>query len=241
MEMELEIIEKNVIELEVVDVEKYNPYHDSKGRFTSPGGAASFTIGNKSGLAWNQKNVDRAIEREKQRTAEQPKQKKTKEVKSYADVKTKQDFVDYVEHRHGLKLDNDKDDVLNKKRDVLYSNIPREKQHEVLNDFNKHGIRYESHMKDNYFIYFKSGGGKSSSSKIPDGMKKEVYDRYKKDGFNDDEIAGIWRNTQATRAQMQQRMDNGTFGGRKEHEVTSSTYTRAQNRLTRDVENFVKR
>lgn len=277
--MELEIIEKNIIELEFVDVEKYNPYHDSKGRFTSPGGAASFTIGNKSGLAWNQKNIDRAIAREKQRTADKrmknpsgdlaadrkkewegadyavqfkdgtyghldlhskeldgkgnswaegaygnmkiyagqgsssqiymvdkksykdamdavnakgikdrkeavtalenelkqkatriidkdyikqqgearksPSSKPAKQPKTYADVKSKQDFVDYVEHRHNVKLTNDKGYTLNRKRDVLYTNIPKAKQHEVLNDFKKNGIRYEEHMNDNYFVYYK--------------------------------------------------------------------------------------
>lgn len=298
--MELEIIEKNIIELEFVDVEKYNPYHDRLGRFTSPGGAASFSIGNRSGLAWNQKNVDRAIAREKYRTrvkgetqnkyggsektvmaatakkgkfdvqlrGEKPgtfrtekvdgyideehgigyhkgegargykgwlatdldsgvlivpdaqlnrgsaqelaakrykelqsmrtgksynelverfdglkneaksntkansgtsaketkNAKTTKQPKTYADVKSKQDFVDYVEHRHNVKLSNDKGYTLNRKRDVLYTNIPKAKQHEVLNDFKKHGIRYEEHMNDNYFVYFKNSGAKNSGS-----------------------------------------------------------------------------
>lgn len=64
--LNIEIIEKNIIEIEII--EKFNPYHDRKGKFTTPGLANSFTIGNKSGLAWNQKNVYRAKEREKQRT-----------------------------------------------------------------------------------------------------------------------------------------------------------------------------
>ena len=55
------------IRLEIV--EKYNPYHDSKGRFTTAGGATSFSIASRSGLEWDKKNVERAIEREKQRTA----------------------------------------------------------------------------------------------------------------------------------------------------------------------------
>ena len=43
--IELEVIEKqsDIVELDVV--EKYNPYHDKRGRFTSAGGAASFSIG----------------------------------------------------------------------------------------------------------------------------------------------------------------------------------------------------
>lgn len=144
---------------------KFNPYHGKDGRFTSANGATSFTIRSKSGLAWDEKNVANAIEREKKRTAEKTKQAKPKEIKSYADVKSKQDFVDYVEHRHNLKLNNDKGDILNRKRDVLYTNIPKEKKNTVLNDFKENGIRYEEHLNGNYWIYFKSGSTKNSGSK----------------------------------------------------------------------------
>lgn len=42
--IDLEVIEKSsIVELEVV--EKFNPYHDKYGRFTSASGAASFTVG----------------------------------------------------------------------------------------------------------------------------------------------------------------------------------------------------
>lgn len=51
----------------IVEVEKFNPYHDSRGRFTTAGGATSFTIRtkdpSKQGLA------DAAKEREKARTS----------------------------------------------------------------------------------------------------------------------------------------------------------------------------
>lgn len=60
--IELEVIEKqsDIVELDVV--EKYNPYHDSKGRFTSASGAASFSIGS------NSKGAKTAIENEKKTT-----------------------------------------------------------------------------------------------------------------------------------------------------------------------------
>ena len=45
-------------------VEKFNPYHDRLGRFTTAGGAASFTIRTRSGL-WQGAN-DKAIQREKE-------------------------------------------------------------------------------------------------------------------------------------------------------------------------------
>lgn len=63
--LELTIIEKNsdIINLEVV--EKFNPYHGKDGRFTSAGGAHTFTY-----APGKSKAHDMAIEREKQRTAD---------------------------------------------------------------------------------------------------------------------------------------------------------------------------
>lgn len=57
----LTVIEKkdDIINLDIV--EKYNPYHDSRGRFTSAGGAASFSIAGAAGRA--------AAEREKLKVA----------------------------------------------------------------------------------------------------------------------------------------------------------------------------
>ena len=44
----------------IVEVEKFNPYHDSKGRFASAGSAASFTYS-----PGKSKAHDKAIDREK--------------------------------------------------------------------------------------------------------------------------------------------------------------------------------
>lgn len=51
---------------EIIEVEKFNPYHDSRGRFSTANGAASFTHRTKdpSKQHW----ADAAAEREKQRT-----------------------------------------------------------------------------------------------------------------------------------------------------------------------------
>ena len=57
--MELEIVEKsNVIELQVV--EKFNPYHDKRGRFTTASGATLFTY-----APGRSKAHDKAIANEK--------------------------------------------------------------------------------------------------------------------------------------------------------------------------------
>lgn len=47
-------------------IEKFNPYHDKRGRFTNASGATSFTIRTRAG--YNQGMADKAIEREKKRT-----------------------------------------------------------------------------------------------------------------------------------------------------------------------------
>ena len=49
------------------DIEKFNPYHDSKGRFSTADGAASMTLRTRSVL-W-QNAADKAIAREKERVA----------------------------------------------------------------------------------------------------------------------------------------------------------------------------
>lgn len=58
-----------IVELEAVckgsdEIEKFNPYHDNRGRFSTANSAASFTYKPGQGVMY-----DRAIEREKKRTA----------------------------------------------------------------------------------------------------------------------------------------------------------------------------
>lgn len=65
-----EPVTKNIAKAFSQLVEKFNPYHDSKGRFATAGGAASFTY--KPGAS---RAHDLAIEREKQRHAESTPQK----------------------------------------------------------------------------------------------------------------------------------------------------------------------
>lgn len=65
------------------EIAKFNPYHDSRGRFTSAGAAASFTY--RPGAS---KAHDLAIAREKERTAaasQTPEQKRTAAIKNVED------------------------------------------------------------------------------------------------------------------------------------------------------------
>lgn len=63
---EREPVEKSVYDY-LEEIEKFNPYHGSDGRFTSANSATSFTIRTRAG--YNQGMADVAIAREKQRTA----------------------------------------------------------------------------------------------------------------------------------------------------------------------------
>lgn len=87
-------------ELEII--EKFNPYHDAKGRFTHAGGASSFTIRTRGG-AYQQGMVNRAIEREKQRT----KEKKTLNRKE----KNAKNIRDYIKHQVNIDIENYRDET----------------------------------------------------------------------------------------------------------------------------------
>lgn len=57
----------DILDIEFVDVEKYNPYHGPDGRFTTAGAATLYTYRTKNPLM--QGTADKANEREKKRTA----------------------------------------------------------------------------------------------------------------------------------------------------------------------------
>lgn len=83
----------------IVEVEKFNPYHDSKGRFTSANSAASFTY-----APGKSKAHDNAIAREKERQAAvgrgKPMTNPTGDIK--ADRKKEWENADYaVQFRNG--------------------------------------------------------------------------------------------------------------------------------------------
>ena len=66
----------------------------------------------------------------------------------------------------------------------------------------------------------------------PDGMRQEIYERYQADGFTEEDIKRIWKDTLYFRAKAKERQ------GKEPREITSSTYIRAQNRLQKDVSNW---
>lgn len=78
------------------EIEKFNPYHDSRGRFATAGGAASFTYKPGQGAMY-----DNAIAREKERTAALQAAEKPKF--TFTPAKTKKEAVEYATTELGFK------------------------------------------------------------------------------------------------------------------------------------------
>jgi hypothetical protein len=68
-------------------------------------------------------------------------------------MKNKQELIDYVAHQLNITLENNKNDILNDRRKILYTTITKANRNAVLSLLNKKGIQYENHVKDYYFIY----------------------------------------------------------------------------------------
>ena len=73
----------------------------------------------------------------------------------FADVKNKNDFIEFVQQQTNVKLENDKTDALNKKRNVLYTKVEKKNRLCVLGLMNKNSVRLEEHMKGYYWVYYK--------------------------------------------------------------------------------------
>jgi hypothetical protein len=68
-------------------------------------------------------------------------------------MKNKQELIDYVAHQVNVRLENNLNSALNSNKKALYTTITRNNRNAVLGILNRKGIRYEEHIKDNYFIY----------------------------------------------------------------------------------------
>lgn len=86
------------------EIIKFNPYHDRLGRFTSPGGAASFTY-----APGKSKAHDMAIAREKERAAAKERQEIGHKINTIATPYIKSTFEDIA----GIKFDRDTQKQIN--------------------------------------------------------------------------------------------------------------------------------
>jgi hypothetical protein len=66
---------------------------------------------------------------------------------------TKKELVELVKHQINVELPNDPDNILNTKRKILHTQISRKNYYAVASLLNKLGVKFESHVKDYYFIY----------------------------------------------------------------------------------------
>lgn len=69
--------------------------------------------------------------------------------------KNKNELVDFVKTQLNVELENDLADRLNQKRNILYTEIPKNKETPIFSLLTKYGIRYEKHMKEYFWIYIK--------------------------------------------------------------------------------------
>ena len=68
----------------------------------------------------------------------------------------KKELVQFVKEQLNVNLENDKDNKLNRKRNILYTQIAGTRySNEVLRLLNQKEIRYEHHIHDNYWVWVK--------------------------------------------------------------------------------------
>lgn len=72
---------------------------------------------------------------------------------TYKGSNKKEKLVNEIAYQLNVKLSNNKSDSLNKKRNLLYTEITRVNKTNVLSYLRSKGYKYEEHMKDYYWIY----------------------------------------------------------------------------------------
>lgn len=106
------------------DIEKFNPYHDSRGRFTSAGTAASFTY-----APGKSKAHDLAIAREKERNAAGM-VANPKEEKGFKPAATKEEAIEYAKNKLNMSsvdygnIDIDTINHINEEITKIYEKYP---------------------------------------------------------------------------------------------------------------------
>ena len=61
----------------------------------------------------------------------------------------KEQFIETIKHQFNIELENDKDNIFNQKRNVLYTKVT---ERQVLNYCIKHDIGYCEHLNGYYWI-----------------------------------------------------------------------------------------
>jgi len=69
--------------------------------------------------------------------------------------KNKSELIEYVKKQTNIELKNE-NILLNKKRNMLYTEIPKNRKTFLLSFLNEKGIKYSYHVDDYYWIYVKA-------------------------------------------------------------------------------------
>lgn len=69
--------------------------------------------------------------------------------------KNKKELVEFIKTQLNIELENDTTNVLNKKRNTLYTEIPYKHRTPIMSLLYKYDIRVEQHRFDNYWIFVK--------------------------------------------------------------------------------------
>jgi len=68
--------------------------------------------------------------------------------------KNKSELIDYVKKQTNIELKNE-DVLLNKKRNILYTEIPKNRKTFLLSFLSEKGIKYNYHVDNYYWIMVK--------------------------------------------------------------------------------------
>ena len=68
---------------------------------------------------------------------------------------SKTELINFVKHQVGVELLNDPNEMFNRKRNVLYTQITRNNYYNVASLLIKKGLRLEKHVGDYYWIFLK--------------------------------------------------------------------------------------
>lgn len=69
--------------------------------------------------------------------------------------KNKKELIDFINKQVNVLLENDNNNILNKKRNILHTTIILNNKNTILSILKKYNINYEHHTNNDYFIYVK--------------------------------------------------------------------------------------
>ena len=62
-------------------------------------------------------------------------------------------FIKYIKEQLNIELKNDRNNIFNNKRKILYCEIKKEEKNNFLSFLEKHNFKYEHHIGYNYWVW----------------------------------------------------------------------------------------